>query len=301
MKKQLPLVSVIMPVYNAGDFLVPAIESILAQTYKNFELIIVDDASTDNSATILSLYKNKYPKKITVISLKKNLNAGGDLCANKAIQKARGTYIARMDADDIALPTRLEKEVAYLESHPSVFLVGSNAAVINKTSTVIGDKLEPLTSSTIYKRYFTFHPLIHPTTMFRREFKGQPFSYRIKYSANNDYYTFFSLLCEGAKFVNLSEKLLQYRIHGSNDTFVHMKQKFINTLKIRVEMVLKKGYRPTVKDVLTTLAQGLVIVILPESVVTQVYFLSKGITKPSFPSFALKPLLIVKQKVSMLG
>jgi len=290
-----------MPVYNAGDFLVPAIDSILSQTYKNFELIIVNDASTDNSATVLAEYKKKYPRLITIISLTKNRNAGGDACANIALEKARGTYIARMDADDVALPSRLEKEVAYLESHPSVFLVGSNASVINKTGNTIGDKLEPLTSSEIYQQYFTFHPLIHPTTMFRREFKGKPFSYRIKYSANNDYYTFFSLLCEGGKFANLPEKLIQYRIHGKNDTFVHMKKKFINTLRIRIEMILKKGYRPSPKAVLTTLVQGVIIITLPEAVITQLYFLSKGITKASFPSFATKPLLIVKQKVSMLG
>ncbi|MEK7604921.1 MAG: glycosyltransferase [Patescibacteria group bacterium] len=283
-KQKQPLVSVVMPVYNAGDFLVPAIESILNQTYANFELILINDASTDKSLITLKKYLKKNPSKIKLINLKNNLNAGGDACANMGLALAQGKYIARMDADDISHPERLEKQVAFLETHPDVFLVGSNALVINKNGIVIGEKTEPLSTKAIYKGYMTFHPLIHPTTMFHRVFKGETFRYDIRYNANNDYYTFFKLLCQGRKFVNLEDKLLFYRIHGKNDTFVHMKGKFLNTLRIRVKMCLRFGYRPTLKAIILTMIQGGVIFVLPDRLITELYYVSKGIKKLSFPT-----------------
>lgn len=315
-----PLVSVIMPVYNAGDFLVPALDSIFNQAYKNFELIVINDASTDNSLKILKKYQRLHKKKMTIINVKQNLNAGGDSCANLGLKIAKGTYIARMDADDISYPTRLEKQVAFLEGHKDIFLVGSNADVIDKKGRIIGEKLEPLSPGEIYDSYMTFHPLIHPSCMFRRlinechpksrhpEFisgshgilnqvqddqrsvqhdkkkhvcVSKPFAYQIKYNANNDYYTFFKTLCSGQKYTNLEEKLIQYRIHGHNDTFVHMKKKFMNTLRIRFSMCLKHGYRPTIKDLGMSLAQSVIIFSMPEAALTNLYLVSKGIKRPS--------------------
>lgn len=162
-----PLVSVVIPVYNAGEFLAASIESILNQTYQNFEFIIINDASTDNSLKIINKYK-KHHQKIKVISLKKNLNCGGDLCANKGLKKAKGKYVARMDADDVAHPKRLETQIEFLEKNPGVFLVGSNAYVIDKKGNLIGNKLEPQTHESIYKSYFVIHPIIHPSCMYRR-------------------------------------------------------------------------------------------------------------------------------------
>lgn len=294
MKKQ-PLISVIMPVYNAQDYLRFAIESILKQTYQNFELIIVNDASTDDSLAIISHYQKQNSDKIKVISLKKNRNCGGDMCANQGLKHAKGEFVARMDADDIAHLQRFEKQVAFLNDHPEVFLVGSNAYVINKQGTIIGEKKEPSTTAAIYKSYCTFHPLIHPACMFRRMVGDVPFTYDINYSANNDYYTFFKLLCKGFKFVNLEEKLLYYRIHQRNDTFVHIRKKFLNTLKIRVKMTRDFGYRPTTKDVFTTFVQTIILFSLPEIVVAKLYLFSKGIIKPRNP---LKSSFFVKKSLS---
>jgi glycosyltransferase involved in cell wall biosynthesis len=288
-----PLVSVIMPVYNAAGFLASAIESILGQTYQNFELIIVNDASTDDSGKIIEMYRRRYPEKIQVISLQRNLNRGGDSCANTALEQATGKYIARMDADDIAHPERLEKQVQFLEEQPDIFLVGSNAHVVDGTGVIIGDKLEPLTSIDIYRSYFTFHPIIHPSATYRRIVNGKPFAYSVKFSANNDYYTFFKLLCKGEKFANLPEKLLFYRIHQTNDTFVHIKRKFMNTLKVRIEMFLKYRYEPTLKQVLTTVLQALVMFFLPERVTKKLYLISKGIIKVRNPFSLLKTALTI--------
>ena len=274
-----PLVSIIMPVYNAGNFLKSAIESILNQTYKNIELIVVDDASSDSSLEILKKYVRRYPRKIKLIQMSKNLNCGGDRCANEGLKKATGVYVARMDADDISHKNRITKQVEFLENHKNVFLVGSNAYVIDKNGKIIGQKNEPSNHADIYNSYFTFHPLIHPTCMMRRKFKNKKFVYQLSYNANNDYLTFFTLICRGAVFANLPQKLLYYRIHGHNDTFVHMKQKFVNTMKIRLKMIILFGYRPSVKAVALSVVQTGVFLILPEKALFTMYLASRGIIK----------------------
>ncbi|OGH15115.1 MAG: hypothetical protein A3H50_00930 [Candidatus Levybacteria bacterium RIFCSPLOWO2_02_FULL_37_10] len=274
-----PLVSVVMPVFNAGEFLTEAIESILHQTYKNFEFIIVDDCSTDGSWNVIKSYKKKHPTKIKTIRLKKNLNRGGDSCANLAIKRAKGKYIARMDADDIAVIDRLEKQVKFLEENPDIFLVGSSAHVINAKNIIIGEKLEPQNHKDIYKSYARFHPVIHPTSMFRRLIDKKKFFYQISYSANNDYHTFFKLICTGFKFANLEEKLIYYRIHSGNDTFINIKDKFMNTLKIRLKMFLRYNYKPSLKDVFTSLVQSILLFLLPERITKDLYLISKGIIK----------------------
>src|SRR5574340_1133697 len=200
-----PLVSVIMPVYNAGEYLVEAIDSIIKQTYRNFEFIIINDNSSDESWKIIRRYQKKYPRFIKTVNLTKTMNRGGDACANEGLKKAKGKYIARMDADDIAFPKRLEKQVGFLEKNPNIFLVGANAWVIDKKGKIIGKKEEPSTTSAIYKAYFTFHPIIHPVSMFRRKIGKDQFFYPKKFSANNDYYIFFKMLCQGSQYINLKE------------------------------------------------------------------------------------------------
>lgn len=275
-----PLVSVVMPVYNYETYVEEAIKSILNQTYSNFEFIIVDDASTDRSLEIIQRYKKLYPEKIVVLRLTKNLNCGGDRCANEGIKIARGKYIARMDADDIALPTRLEKQVNFLENNPDIFLAGSNAYVIDKEGMIIGEKTEPESNEEIYNNYLTFHPLIHPSCMYRRKLSSKKnFQYEITYKSNNDYLTFFKLICENYKFTNIKEKLLLYRIHEKSDTFRNVKMAFFTTLRIRFSIILKYHYRPTLKAIITNFAQIILVSLLPKELIVKLYFLFKGIAK----------------------
>jgi glycosyltransferase EpsE len=275
-----PLVSVVMPVYNADAYLTRAIDSILRQTYENLELIIVDDASIDGSVGIIERYKRLYPKKISFVRLSKNLNRGGDSCANVGISSAKGKYIARMDADDVSHPKRIEKQVRFLERHSSIFLVGSNAHIINKEEEVIGVKSEPNSHAEILKGYFTFHPVVHSSCMYRRFLKnGKIFIYDKKYKCNNDYYTFFKLIVDGYSFHNLSEKLIRYRIHDKSVTFSNIRKNFIQTFKIRMEMVFKHGFRPTLSGIFITSLQIGVVSLLPEKILLKLYLLTKGIAK----------------------
>jgi glycosyltransferase involved in cell wall biosynthesis len=122
-----PKVSVIMPVYNAQDFLAQAIESILAQTFKDFEFLIINDGSKDNSLDIIKIYLEK-DRRISLVS---RGNMGLVETLNKGLAIAKGEYIARQDADDISLAIRLKKQVEYLDENPSIGLVGSNYHTID--------------------------------------------------------------------------------------------------------------------------------------------------------------------------
>src|SRR5579859_558580 len=190
-----PLVSVIMPVYNAAGFLAAAIDSILKQTYENLELIIVDDASTDKSWKIIQKYTKRYPKKIHSHQTTKQTNAAGNGAMNYGFQFAKGEFIARMDADDIAHPKRIAKQVAYLLAHPDTIVLGTQAKVIDKKGKVIGQKIMPTSHNDIYRQYGIFHPMIHPSVMINRKLlPKQKGVYSMKFNVNDDYYTFFKLL-----------------------------------------------------------------------------------------------------------
>src|SRR3989344_5300354 len=269
--KRMPLVSVIMPVYNAEKYVPAAIESILNQTYKRFELIIIDDQSTDNSSPIIKTYKRRHRTKIQLIETKKNLNRGGDMCANLGIERARGKYIAHMSADDIAASQRLEKQVEFLERNRRVFLVGSSAYVININGKIIGEKLEPTSPSDIYHAYATSNPIISSSIVVRRIFGGKHFAYQIEYETNNDYYTFFKLIEKGYILANLSEKLLFSRLQDKNSAYFDIKEKFLNILRIRFNMIVHSNYRFTAKDIGVNILQAIILFILPKNIVKNLF------------------------------
>src|SRR3989338_10053099 len=289
-----PSVSVIMPVFNAEKFLPEAIESILNQSFRNFEFIIIDDASRDNSWKIIEGYRNKYPAIIRSVRLKVNRNNGGDACANEGFKLARGEFIARMDADDIAHPERLEKQIKYMDKHPGVILLGSQAYVINKDSRITGIKSEPTNHKKIRTDYCIYHPIIHPTVVIRKSLL--PYSnrlYNIKYNANNDLLTFFELLNFG-KFANLPEKLLFYRIHGKNDSLINPKGRFFNTIRIRIHAWKHFNYRPSIKALFMNLLQAVIMLTMPSSVVTYLYMSWRGLSKhqPDSLSLHLSPATV---------
>lgn len=126
-----PRVSVIMGVYNCGKTLESAVESILRQTYTNWELILCDDGSSDNTYELAGKYAEQYPEKIILLCNERNRKLSGTL--NRCLEKAGGELIARMDGDDISRPERLEKQVQYLLDHPDVDLVGTQMQWFDET------------------------------------------------------------------------------------------------------------------------------------------------------------------------
>lgn len=272
-KIKLPLVSIIIPAYNAERFVAQSIESMLAQTYKNIEIIVVDDGSADKTYSVAKRYERKNPK-VKVILHKKN--QGEPFAANTAFRATRGEFIARMDADDIAYPERIELQVNYMLAHPEIILLGTQAQVIDENGQVTGKKTFPLTHDKIYKAYATYHPVLHPACMFRRSLL--PHKDRLMdvgYAPNDDYNTFFGFLRYG-KFANLPQTLMGYRVHGSNISLVHARSKVYNFMRIRTRAVLKLGYKPTPLSILVCGLQALFVTIMPEAWIVPAYSVFRG-------------------------
>lgn len=278
-KTRKPLVSIVIPVYNAGRYLREAINSVLSQTYTHYELFIVDDQSTDNSWQIIKEYKKRYSKKIKVVRLKKNTNSAGNGAVNAVYTRLKGKYIARMDADDIAMPDRIEKQVAFMEEHPLAILCGTQGLVIDETGFVTGNKIFPTTAEDIYKEYFVLHPILHPSVIFRKSrIPNKNYLYEEKYDINDDYYTFFKFLQYG-EFYNLNEYLLQYRVHGKNFSLQNPKAKFVTSLKIRIQALFKFYYKPSLKGIILMLCQIPLVLLVPEKFIVPLYSFIRGMKK----------------------
>lgn len=273
-----PLVSVIMAIRNGERYMWEAINSILGQTYTNFELILIDDASTDSTGKIIRNYHIRYSEKTKVITLIKQYGAFG--AANLALKHARGEFIAPMDSDDIAHPQRLEKEVEFLQKNPDVIVVGSQAYLINENGELIGEKIFPTDNKGIYQAFAKVHAIVHPSCMIRRSMlPDKNRLYRDIYGVNDDYFTFFTLFKRG-KFVNLPEKLLAYRLHGNNSSLQNLKDKFFNTFRIRLRAVLRHGYRPRAYDAGVVLTQATIAFFIPQRFFYPLYLFSKGVYPP---------------------
>ena len=216
-----PEISVLMPVYNGGRFLKGAIESILVQTFSNFEFIIIDDGSTDGSLEILKKYSNSDPR----IRLVSRENRGLVESLNEGISMVRSPLIARMDADDISLFNRLKVQKEFMDDHPDCICVGARVRVIDSKGRFLIDNAIQLKHDEIIKSALQgVSPIIHPTAMIRAE--------TIKaiggYDQNNYPAEDLALwidLSEHGKLTNLDAPLLEYRIHdGSISTSEHTRQ-----------------------------------------------------------------------------
>ncbi len=196
-----PVITVLMPVYNAEKFLKEAIESILNQTFSDFEFLIIDDGSVDNSAKIIRSYSDS---RIRYIQNEKN--QGISFTLNKGIELASSEYIARMDADDISYPARLEKQYQYFRDNPDCTLVSSWIRGINAAGEAgYVDKLNP--AFYFYNLIFTCW-IYHPTVMYKREIVKKVGMYRSMYSEDFDLWWRIS---RNYPFYTLPEVLLDYR------------------------------------------------------------------------------------------
>lgn len=203
-----PLVSVVMSVYNSSNYLREAIDSILNQTFLDFEFIIINDGSTDSSLSIIQSYSDK---RIRVIN--NDENKGLIYSLNKGIEISKGKYIARMDADDISVQERLKKQVDFLEIHSNVGVLSSDYSSFNDS----GSKyLKSIVGNVKIKTNLLFTATIcHPSLMIRNSVID---NYSFKYSAEAKYVEDFDLWTRMAlvtDFETISEALLKYRDHNS--------------------------------------------------------------------------------------
>ncbi|WP_295841020.1 glycosyltransferase family 2 protein [uncultured Apibacter sp.] len=199
-----PIVSVIMAAYNAEKHISASIESIINQTFNNFELLVINDGSTDNTQSIVKEYCKK-DSRIILLNNDKNLFVIKS--RNKGIEKAKGKYIAILDSDDLALPNRLEYQVKYLENNPDIFLIGSSAYIIEENDKVENSFIAPTGYEKLKNNINKNNLIYHSTVMFRNE----NVFYREKMIYCEDYDLILRLFSEGKKIDNLSDILISYR------------------------------------------------------------------------------------------
>ena len=203
-----PRVSVVMPVYNGEKYLVEAIESILAQTFGDFELIIIDDASQDNTLEILHEYASR-DERIRVIENQQNLGISASL--NKGLAVSRGEYIARMDADDISLDKRLAVQVDFMDKNTVIGVCGTWVECIGNWSEVMKF---PVTHEEIFARLLFENALAHPSVMMRATlFHKKSLSYNESVKYGQDY-ELWSRAVQVVRMANIDQILLRYRIHS---------------------------------------------------------------------------------------
>jgi len=203
-----PSVTVLMTVYNAGRFLAPSIESILGQSFRDFEFLIVDDASTDGSAKIAEAWQAK-DSRVRVI--RNAQNKGQTPCLNQGLQLARGRWIARQDADDLSDPTRLEKQLEAVTKDSRLVLVGTNGRIIDENDRLTGLLDAPLSHASIVWTAPFLNPFMHTAVLFRAdvirdEFGGYDETYRIAQD-----YDLWTRVIARHPSTNLSDRLVSYR------------------------------------------------------------------------------------------
>lgn len=226
-------ISVILPVYNAADYLAEAIESILNQSFQNFELLIINDGSTDNSKEIINSFSDA-----RIRSIDNNGNKGLIYTLNRGIEESIGAYIARMDADDIALPKRFEIQFNYMEQHPQVGACGTYAEYIGDRQ---GFWQYPVDDATIRCRLMWGSSIIHPTAFIRSSILN---THHIKFSdayiAAEDYKIWVDI-SRVAQLHNIPEVLLKYRTHSHQVTTTKGSTMDFTKTKIIFENIVSTG------------------------------------------------------------
>lgn len=223
------LISVILPVYKPqAEFLTLAIQSILDQSYQNLELIIVEDKTELTNEQII---KNFSDSRLTYILNETRTNFARQI--NSGLRVAKGEFVARMDADDISEPDRLEKELNFLLSHPQISLVGCNLKIINEKNELIGSRIYPKDSLTITQQMRFKNCLAHPTVMLRKKDLLDLGSYNQEFDTLADYDLWARGILAGLKYYNLPDKLLKYRLHSGAYKSHSLKQQLKDTLNIK--------------------------------------------------------------------
>jgi glycosyltransferase involved in cell wall biosynthesis len=202
-----------MSVFNGAEYLEECITSILEQSYTNFEFIITNDCSNDDSLQILNRYKEK-DNRIIIIDNQENLGLTKNL--NNMISISKGDFIARMDADDIALKDRFRKQLEVFKNNRNVDLVFTDNFIINHASEAVCSSWRPKETTKIIKYLPVFNYIVHPSVMIRKDFFEQFGMYDENYQTGQDHNLWLRASQKGATFYYLREPLLNYRINPSS-------------------------------------------------------------------------------------
>jgi glycosyltransferase involved in cell wall biosynthesis len=237
-----PTVTVLLAVFNGQTYLRSAIDSVLAQTYVDFELLVIDDGSTDGTLPILREFEKADPRVRPITRPNKGLTN----TLNEGLGLARGKYLARMDADDLCLPTRFEKQVAYLDAHPDCVLVGSRVLLIDPE----GMPLKEMATETAHEQIDHAHlnrgwPVVHPAVMMRLDAVQKAGGYRDEFNTLEDL-DLFLRLGEVGKLANLPDVLLHYRQHFASVTHSKEARQMAIRQSIYDQARVRRGLPPDV-------------------------------------------------------
>lgn len=261
-----PIVSVLMPVYNARRFLPAAVKSIQNQTLTDFEFLIIDDHSTDGSWEMLQRFASK-DKRIQLF--RNETNKGIVKSLNMIISKTRGKYVARMDGDDIALPDRFAKQVEVLESQPEMVACGGQEYILDEQGTIVAEKYFPTDPKTCYNMLMNVMVIQPPLLMARGEI-FRKLRYDNHIFKNDDISMHFKLLKYGG-FTNVDEIIFKYRRVQNSLTHKNPKKVYFLALLVRLNAMLKWGYRPALANVLLAIPETILVSILPNKTVLSLF------------------------------
>ena len=233
-----PKVSIIMGVWNGAQHLKESINSILTQTFSDVEFVVVNDASTDDTAHILAAYAAQDPR-ITVVTNAQNLGLTRSL--NVGIRASRGTYIARMDAGDTSEPTRFAEQVQFLDEHPDHGLVGAWTHVIDEDSHIIGEMKYPTDNVSLKKDLIKYNPFVHSSVMMRRDIVEKAGLYNESWKYAQDYELFFRM-SKYAKIANIGAYLASYRMSPVSITSRKNKQQVIFAIRACIKAIREGQY-----------------------------------------------------------
>jgi glycosyltransferase involved in cell wall biosynthesis len=217
-----PDITVVMSVYNGNQYLSEAINSILTQTYSNFEFIIIDDGSTDTSWALLKSYQD-----IRICLIRNERNLGLSKSLNIGLAEAKGNFIARMDSDDFCYPTRLEKQISYIKLHPEIGILGTSYENIDQEGQLLSVCQNPTNHNEIL---WSNMAIAHPTVMMRYSVLKQIGGYQVDGPAQD--YDLWMRASAITKLANLPEVLLKYRIHTNSISQKKQDVQYKNSIKI---------------------------------------------------------------------
>lgn len=234
-----PLISVLMPVYNGQQYLAEAIESILNQTYRNFELLLLDDGSSDNSEHIIKAFNDS-----RIIYIKNETNKGLIYTLNRGVGLAKGTFIARMDADDVSVVSRFEKQIEEFKKDEKLVICGSFIKTFGNGAEQYISHM-PVTNAQILASIFFTCPFAHPSVMIKKESLLQLNEfYREDYKHSEDYDLWSRLVFVG-NCKNIPEFLLNYRVHDKQVSTVFEDHKYQSVSKIQTNLLSQFNIVPT--------------------------------------------------------
>lgn len=262
LKQHNPAISVLLSVYNAEKYVAIAIDSILNQSFTDFELIAVDDCSTDKSWDILQQYMKRDGR---IISVRNQVNLGGCKTLNVGLELAKGKYIARLDNDDWCYPDRLEKQFNFLELHSEVGIVGGVMEIMNQNGKIIGKREYHISDGLIRKNIFRYSPFSHPLVMIRKSILDKVGYYDPACAPADDYDLYFRIGCE-SHFANLSDVLLRYRVVSGSITSSQTKKMELATTNVRNHYSKNHHYNFTYIDKIYNTLHYISIFLIPPKI-----------------------------------